>query len=179
VTGQEADAALARLREMLYWNTWETLGQAAATRTRRRGDTAARRWQEGTPPLSYGDGRLAPHEWLRTRSGRLLKADGVGHDADHTVVGRQALAWDLAGAMVEWGLDEAAAGPLLHAVREAEALPPAATLTFYCMAYAAFRVGQTSLCAGMLAHDPDEQARLWRAHAVYRDALTRLLDSEE
>ena len=68
--------------------------------------------------------------------------------------------------------------PLLDAVRDAGAAVPApATLRFYCLAYAAFRVGQTTLCAQMIGHDPDDQARLWRARDGYRDQLARLLDA--
>ncbi len=175
----EQDAALGRLREMLYWNTWEALGEAAAARTRPWGEAAAHSGQEGAP-RTYGDGRLAPHEWLRTRSGQLLKVDAAGHDADHTIIGRQPLAWDVAGALVEWGLDEGAAAPLLAAYQAAggPALRPA-PLRFYRMAYAAFRTGQCALCADMLAHDPDEQARLRRAWARYRNELAGLLEDDD
>lgn len=168
----ERSAAHERLTEMVYWNTWEALGEEAAARTRvwsaaaRDADTAA-----GAP--GYGDGHLAPGEWLRTPDGRILKTDAAGHDADHTIVGRQPLAWDIAGAWVEWGLDKKTAAPLL------DAAGPGTELAFYRLAYAAFRLGQTSFCAGLVAHDPEEQGRLRRAAAFYGETLTRLLASAD
>jgi hypothetical protein len=174
----EWDASLARLREMLYWNTWEALGETVAARTQRWAEVAAIPGGEAAS-LTYGDGHLAPHEWLRTPSGQILKTDSTGHVTDHTIIGRQPLAWDVAGALVEWKLDPDAAAPLLASVRASggPVIPPA-LLTFYRMAYAAFRLGQCSLCAGMCAHDPDEQARLWRVSTGYREELERLLDSD-
>ena len=167
-TAQEA--ALARLEEMLYWNTWELFDEAAAARTRGLAPAAP----PAGPARRYGDGRLAPHEWLRTPAGGLLKTDGAGHVWDHTMVGAQPLAWDVAGALVEWGLDAPAAAPLLAAYQAAggERLP-APTLAFYRLAYAAFRAGQCVLCAEMSGHDPAEQARLWAARDRYRDLLAR------
>jgi hypothetical protein len=187
---REGDAALARLGEMLYWNTWESLGEEAAARTRHWSEKVAALQPDASP--SYGDGHLAPHEWLRTPSGQLLKGDCAGHETDHTIVGRQPLAWDIVGAMVEWGLDEAGARPLLEVLecdsllsraavprrQQAVALHTIDVLTFYRMAYAAFRVGQCTLCAGMNAPDPEEPPRLGRAAAFYRDQLARLLEIE-
>ncbi len=174
LTPGEQHAARVRLRDLLYWNTWETLGEDAAFRARALADAVPGDADEGP---SYGDGRMTPHEWLRTACGQIVKTDAGGHDADHTIIGRQPLAWDIAGALVEWGLEnENAAAVLLAAVREAGAVVPApAALRFYCLAYAAFRVGQTALCAQMISHDPRDQARLWRARYDYRAQLTRLL----
>ena len=54
--------------------------------------------------LRYGDGRLAPHEWVRTDAGGLLKLDAGGHACDHTAIGPQAILWDVAGLIVEWNM---------------------------------------------------------------------------
>ncbi len=178
LSSTDQEQALERLREMLYWNTWEVLGETAAERTRKWSEQAAYHERSQSVP-AYGDGRLAPYEWLRTRSGRLLKTDSVGHEADQTIVGRQPLAWDLAGAMVEWGLDLAQAAPLLTAFWEnGGAISPLPILHFYCMAYDAFRMGQTSFCADMLGYDPDDQARLRRDSAYYRKELERRLNAD-
>lgn len=165
----EGEAALTRLREMLYWNTWEECGEAAAEKSKKLEPTS-----DGAAALSYGDGRLAPHEWLRAGPlGKLLKTDAAGHEADHTMVGRQPLAWDIAGALVEWDLNDQQAAVLLAATGGKLFSP--ATLRFYGAAYAAFRVGQTTLCADMMAFDQNEQARLRHAAAGYRDALARAI----
>jgi hypothetical protein len=162
-------AGIARLAELLYWNTHESLGPEAAERTRRLPLPA------GAPDLCYGDGRLAPHEWVRGVDRRLYKTDAAGHELDHTAVGSQSVLWDLASALIEWRLDESTAGPLLEAARQAGLTWGPAELEFYRMAYAAFRLGQCRMCAGSSGHDPEEQARLERAAADYQEQLAALL----
>jgi hypothetical protein len=170
---EQHEAGSKRLAEMLYWNVWEALGEETAERTRH--------WTErlrdvGRGSRSYGDGRMAPHEWVRTTEGRLVKADSAGHAWDHTCIGPQPVAWDLAGAIVEWGLNDEGAGALLRAFYGAggERIAEDA-LTAYRLAYAAFRAGQCHLCANMSAHDPAEQARLWAAFTRYKDHLAARL----
>ncbi|HEU5014761.1 MAG TPA: hypothetical protein VFT66_19730, partial [Roseiflexaceae bacterium] len=191
----EQNEALNRAGEMLYWNVWEALSEERAERTRPLFD-AAQNAAQGHAFRSYGDGHLAPHEWLQhnldlsdepqrtPRSQRkstaifessgaykYQKLDGTGHVIDHTAVGRQPVAWDIAGAMVEWRLDDAQQIQLLDAYHAAGGEPfPAPLLTFYRLAYAAFRLGQTSMCAQM-SNDEAEQARLWQAAERYKNAL--------
>lgn len=167
--------AASRLAEMLYWNTWEALGDNMAERTR-LWSQSAQAWEQHHAAPTYGDGRLAPHEWLRTPSCTLVKTDCGGHDADHTLVGHQSVLWDLAGAVVEWNLGEDAARLLREAYQSAGGvLAPPDVLAFYQMAYCAFRVGQCALAADMLAHDPQEQARLRAAKENYQAQLLCLL----
>lgn len=174
LSGGEQRAGVDRLLEMLYWNTWEALGEDAAKRTRRWSNRSLTPGTGGAK--SYGDGRMAPHEWVQTPDGGLIKVDGVGHRHDHTVVGPQPVAWDLAGAIVEWGLEDAAATILLDAFLEAGGEPVQPdTLAFYLASYAAFRAGMCHLCAQMSAYDPPEQERLQRAYRGYRERLARLL----
>ena len=59
------------------------------------------------------DGRMLPHKWLRTKSGELLKVDNASHGDDHFFPGPTDIAWDLAGAIVEWDMEEAAVEKLL------------------------------------------------------------------
>jgi hypothetical protein len=167
LSAAEGGAALARLREWLYWNTWEALGEVAAAHARHLSVRIA----PDPASASYGDGHLAPHEWLRTPTGPLVKVDSTGHIHDHTIAGPQPVAWDVAGALVEWGLDGATAAPLLAAYATAGGVPiHPATLHVYRLAYAAYRLGQCHLCAQM-SGDPAEAARLWTAAAFYRAAL--------
>ena len=177
----DADAqkeALERLSHLLYWNTWEALGEAAAEQTKAWTAKAAAQLDGKSLP-SYGDGRLAPHEWLRTAEGRILKTDCAGHDQDHTIVGRQIQAWDVVGALVEWRLSAANALPLLAAYTEAGGrVPSTDVLRFYQMAYAAFRVGMMAVSANAIAHDPTDQARCWHAYHRYKTILKDLLEEE-
>ena len=185
LTLQEHAAALNRLQSLLYWNTWEALGEDAAEQTR-QWSAILEQSEWARQARTFGDGHLAPHEWLRTPEGRLHKTDCIGYEPDHTIVGRQSAAWDVAGALVEWRLEKTVSAPLLNAAQEAlyglmldkqapDTTIPPDVLTAYQLAYAAFRAGQTHLCANMSAYDPNEQARLWQAYTCYKDTLARLL----
>lgn len=138
----EASAAFERLREMLYWNTSESLGDDAAQRCGPLSDLAAKHISH-QPIASYGDGRLGPYEWVRTPEGSLQKLDCAGHDRDHTIIGRQPILWDVAGAAIEWDLSQQQTAMLLGLVAPQVA---AQLLRFYCAAYAAFRIGMAVMC---------------------------------
>jgi hypothetical protein len=162
----EQRQSLARLRDMLHWNARESLGDAAADRANKWSDWMAAR-PHSHPVARYGDGRLAPHEWLSAPDGRPIKTDCTGHDRDHTIVGPQPVAWDVAGALVEWQLDSL---PL-----PASAPLDPAEVPFYRAAYAAFRFGQCTLCASFLAPGDPDRVRLLDAAARYRAELERSL----
>jgi hypothetical protein len=167
----EMRAAIERLTEMLTVNTHEALGEDAAIR--------ARRYRVSTlcPHDTYGDGHMQPHEWIAGRDNQLFKVDNMGHDCDHTLIGKQSVAWDIAGAIVEWGFDGEATARLLKAFNAASGTTiDVDTLNFYRAAYLAFRVGQCALAAQM--HDPDERDRLLRAGAGYQKQLAAFLGVE-
>ncbi|HWG83910.1 MAG TPA: hypothetical protein VNT60_00405, partial [Deinococcales bacterium] len=118
----------------------------------------------------YGDGRLDPCEWVRTGDGRLLKTDAAGHDHDHTVVGPQPLAWDLAGALVEWEDRAAVQDGFTTSGGHVPARP---LLDFYEAAYCAFRLGLAHMSA--FAAGRDDSARLEVAGRRYATRLGALL----
>lgn len=123
----------------------------------------------------HGDGRCAPWEWIRRSDGVVLKTDCGGHDQDHTVVGAQPVAWDLAGAAVEWRLDDVGRAALAARVAERLPLDPAperGCLAWWCAAYAALRAAMTDL-ARAEAVEPCERALLARAGLAYRARLAR------
>ena len=96
------------------------------------------------------DNRMDRHEWLRVPNGRLLKADAVDHHAGHDLIGCQDLAWDVAGAVVEFDLDEPQARQLIAATEDAAGrLLDLELLDFLRVAYLAFRLGQANMSAGM------------------------------
>jgi hypothetical protein len=169
-TRAEREQAVQRLDGVLCANTEEALGAEYSERTQRN-SAAARQWARETSLLAYGDGRMAPHEWIRARDGRIWKVDGCGHDWDHTAIGTQSLLWDVAGAITEWNLNEATAAPLLAALRDAGLTILPAALNFYGLAYAAFRMGQCALCAQLSADNAAEASRLLRARDFYCAAL--------
>jgi hypothetical protein len=167
-------AAIERLESVLSANTGEALGAGAACRVRELFVRGARE-EHGRSPCAYGDGHLAPHEWLRTSEGELVKVDCTGHADDHTVVGKQSIAWDIAGTAIEWKLAPSGVDRLLRAYRAAGGEPiSSALLCAYRLAYAAFRAGQFQLCAAT-CDDPLEQAAMQRAYADYCAELCRVL----
>ena len=162
----EAAEAFDRLRSILLVNGEHLLGQTAAARLTRLSDLVAPEVQ-ALEIGSYGDGRLAPHEWIDTGD-EILKVDAAGHIRDHTAVGAQSLLWDVAGAAVEWQLDHEIACDLAFAVG-ASRLPPV-VIAYYCAAYAAFRAGLAHMCAGASSSAVDRDD-LERARAIYSRRL--------
>jgi hypothetical protein len=168
----ERVAAVGRLADMLFWNTKESLGSEAAEVACELCGSV--RVLLGEAEMrSYGDGRLAPCEFVRARTGTVFKTDNSGHVCDHTIVGKQSVLWDAAGAMVEWGLNERHAVALMRELQCVDALLPDAIRQFYCAAYAAFGLGMASMCASTA--DESERPRLQRAADFYRSSLSRSL----
>jgi hypothetical protein len=160
----EADRATTRLAKLLQANAVEALGEAARAPARRLIETALAQPSRELP--SYGDGRMAPYEWRRVET-RLVKLDATGHVLDHTWPGSQSVAWDIAGAAIEWGTPPE---PIVAGYRAAGGPPiPPAALALHLAAYAAFRLGLMRLCAD--SSDGPERARLLGAARGYEASL--------
>jgi hypothetical protein len=158
-----------RLRDMLTANTHEALGESWAARAEKL-SAAAAEW-DMAGQAACGDGQLAPCEWRRLEDGRLIKAGGMGHRPDHTLVGAQPVLWDIAGALVEWRADALMSEALLQGYTQAgEVEWNPHSLLFYRAAYAAFKMGQCVFC-GDACSDAAERSRLARAAAFYCAAL--------
>jgi hypothetical protein len=165
----DAHDAAERAREMLVANTRECIGDDAAAKAAAEGG----RLVAPAGASSAGDGHLAPHEWVRSRSGSVYKTDIGGHDVDHTWTGAQPVAWDLAGALEEWDLRGPMEAALLRGYRDAGgAAVDAGSLRAHRAAYAAHRVGQTSFFLASET-DPAERDRLRRAADRWCGALSR------
>ena len=136
------DARLAsarRLGEMLFWNAKELLGEDTAKECHAFTESAISFTDSHAPPC-YGDGRMAPHEFIRTANGEIFKSDAGGHDSDHTMVGQQSVLWDVAGTTIEWRFKDLVRGHFCEAMGR-HVLFNEDVLRFYCAAYAAFRAG--------------------------------------
>lgn len=90
------------------------------------------------------DNKLSKEEWLRSPNGRLIKTDALDHHQAHDLVGCQDLAWDVAGAIVEFDLDRREAVSLIAATRQPVS---SELLEFYKLAYASFRLGEEELAS--------------------------------
>lgn len=118
------------------------------------------------------DARLHPHEWIATPEGALVKTDGAAHGDDHLLPGPTDVAWDLAGAVVEWGLDDADRRALLDRYAKASGDRAAARLPAFVRAYLVAELARTELAMAPLGGTP-EGARLAREAARYRRMLAR------
>ena len=122
------------------------------------------------------DGRMLPHKWLRTTDGKVLKVDNAIHGDEHFFPGPTDIAWDLAGAIVEWGLDARAQRALVAEYRAAAGEDPRDRLPAYLMAYATFRMGFCKMASAAM-WGSYEQERLVRAYEHYRGHVERLMFS--
>jgi hypothetical protein len=130
--------ALERLREMMLCNIREALGPE---------------WEHRAPHLqferaadlpSYGDGRMAPYEWVQS-GGRLLKTDVWGHDFDHSCIGQQSILWDVGGTLIEWDLEGDVKQAFLTELRKNGLTWTEPELHCHCIAYLSFKLGLASI----------------------------------
>lgn len=119
------------------------------------------------------DGRMQPHEWLCTRDGRWLKADATSHGDDHFFPGPCDIAWDLAGAVIEWDLNSAARKFFVSQYERLSHDAAGDRLPTYELAYATFRFAWCRMAASSMAGTSDE-TRLSREAGGYRSWLLRM-----
>lgn len=116
------------------------------------------------------DGRMQPHEWLILPDGQFLKTDSGSHGDDHFFPGPTDIAWDLAGAIVEWQMDPRHSAYFLEKYTRLSGDDATQRINDFLLAYLAFRSAYCLMAANAL-HGTEEQIRLQRAAALYRDSL--------
>lgn len=116
------------------------------------------------------DGRMAPHEWLLQSSGRMLKTDSGTHGDDHFFPGVTDIAWDLAGAIIEWKMDHRAEETFLEMYRKASSDDATPRVREFIKAYTVFRCAYCLMAANAM-QGTGEQARLEQAADGYRILL--------
>ncbi len=144
------------LESMLLTNLQEEFGESA----------------RAAPTINYCrvalvDGRMQPHEWRRATDGRLMKLDGATHGDDHFFPGPADIAWDLAGAIIEWDLSRQAAECLIENYARLTGDDARSRLPAYLLAYTMFRLGYCRMAAESLG-DSDEAALFRRDADHYR-----------
>lgn len=160
-------SATSQLREMLQFNVSEEFGIDLSL-----------------PPGAFEseqcvivDGRMQPHEWLATAE-RFIKTDGVDHGDNHFFPGPCDIAWDIAGAIVEWRLGERAAYYLLERFRLRSGVDVTDRLEFYLLGYLMFRLGFCKMAISTVKGSTEE-FRLRAAYEDYRTQAYKLLRSFE
>ena len=150
-------ATLSELAAMARHNLGQAMKEAApdlGVWTERR----LERLQASSCPVHI-DGRLHRWEWLQGSNG-VLKTDAVDHSQSHDLVGPQDIAWDVAGATIEFDLTQAERSVLAS---ETGANPE--LCDFMTAAYLGFQVGWWSM-----AQDPSGATQVAR----YVEAARRL-----
>jgi hypothetical protein len=173
-TGRTADPA--PLVEMLRVNAHEALGREASGAAVRLSGAAADAMARA--PAVRVDGRMFPHEWLGTSQG-FVKTDVASHFDDHFYPGETDVAWDVAAAAIEFELDSAEMRFLIREYKAASGDTEIdRRLRVMRPAYAAFRLGYTTLGASALGTSRDAE-RLRDASRRYANVLQRELSASE
>ena len=168
-----AGASLRRLCEMGRVNTASALGAAAAA--------AWERWEGVLPTLEPAlhrvetDNRMHLWEWLSDGERIILKTDALDHHAGHDLVGCQDVAWDIAGAAVEFALTPLELQQLVQrcATRLGRAVHPR-LLSLMQLCYPAFELGRCREAEASL--DGEDRLRMQADAARYETALRQALD---
>lgn len=127
----------------------------------------------GTANPVLVDGRMLPHEWVQSGQS-VKKTDASTHGNDHFFPGPTDIAWDLAGAIVEWRLDDAAETALLEQYQRASGDDARRRLPAFLLAYSVFRAAYCRMAAHAM-RGSDEHERLIAAAEKYEFAArTRL-----
>jgi hypothetical protein len=160
----EEGAGLPALRAMAATNAAALCGPAIAGRIDRLLAGLERQRPDLRPV--HVDARLHPWEWRLGPQG-LCKLDGLDHSCGHDLVGAQPIAWDVAGAAVEFGLTPDETQDLTRRLDvDVDHVPPLSA------AYAAFQ-GALWSTAGE-DRDAAEAGRLEARRRMCRAALRRL-----
>lgn len=115
------------------------------------------------------DGRMLPHEWVRTPSGCLMKCDATSHGDDHFFPGPATdICWDLAGAIVEWNMPPDASNFFLDRYQSLSGDRPRPRLPAYLLAYTIFRMAYCKMAASAMRLS-EEETRLEKAYTYYRE----------
>ncbi|HEY8381451.1 MAG TPA: hypothetical protein VIL09_04785 [Microvirga sp.] len=168
-------ASLRELAAMAVHNAGEALGGERARQL--EGQLAGIEAGEAAVRRVATDNRLHPHEWI-VAGGAILKTDALDHAFAHDLVGCQDIAWDIAGAIVEFGLAPVEAARLAAAVgREAGAPVHGGLVRRLVPCYLAFQLGAAAMGAAALAGSGEEE-RLRRAAGLYAARLDRWIADE-
>ena len=116
------------------------------------------------------DGRIMPCEWRCFENSRLQKLDASSHGEDHFYPGPTDIAWDIAGAVVEWKLNDEAADLLVSEYKRITRDAVEFRLASYVAAYSTFRLAFT-ISAALAACDSQEQSRFKSESKMYEDRL--------
>jgi hypothetical protein len=155
---------------MAVGNAHEALGDEAAAAIGRLSAAA----RDDPQPRVAVDGRMLPHDWIAAPDG-LVKTDALDHHADDFWPGCRDIAWDVAGTIAEFELDDDAATYFVTAyARKSGDGAIARRLPFYLAAYTAYRQAYAALAADTLGDTADGRAFTALGQRYRRSLVGRL-----
>jgi hypothetical protein len=157
--------ANAKLEEMLRFNVKNECGA----------ELLPQHYELSVVKPVIADGRMLPHKWIDS-DGALLKFDSAIHGDDHFFPGPTDIAWDLAGAIVEWELDRDTTRSLLDYYIRSSGDDVQSRLPNYLLAYSIFRTAFCKMAAASM-QGSEEEARLVRDYHHYRSRAEALLQT--
>lgn len=167
-------ASLSELCSMSISNTCEALGEEGARKAKALVSNAAR--IERRLRRVDTDNRLHRWEWLVDSNRTMIKTDALDHNAAHDFVGCQDIAWDIAGAAVEFDLSAAETNRLAEIVgSEAGTNTDEEVVRLFELCYLAFQIGHWTNAAAAVA-DGDDRIRLEETIRRYLGFLKVLLE---
>ena len=111
------------------------------------------------------DGRMHRWEWIVSRSSGVLKTDAVDHAQAHDLVGPQDIAWDVAGAVVEFAASKEQCDLLVRAVLgESDDMADLTALLTLC--YLGYQIGWWDFAAEPGSADRQRRFYTERVHAL-------------
>jgi hypothetical protein len=119
------------------------------------------------------DGHMQPHEWLLSTEGEMLKSDSGAHGDDHFFPGPTDIAWDLAGAIVEWQMNDGQMSEFLNRYCHASGDDASGRIDAYVKAYAVFRTAYCLMASDAMSGS-DEQVSMQHAADFYRTILIKM-----
>ncbi len=123
------------------------------------------------------DGRMQPHEWLLLADGKMLKTDCGSHGDDHFFPGPTDIAWDLAGAIVEWRMDGSQSEAFLAHYYRLSGDGADHRINDFVAGYSVFRAGYCLMAANAMQGSAEEY-RLRIAAEEYRARIPSRLAAE-
>lgn len=118
------------------------------------------------------DAHMQPHEWIMASEG-VLKTDATSHGDDHFLPGPCDIAWDLAGASVEWAMDADATEYLLARFQQLTGDDVRKRFATFQLAYALLRLSYCRMALTSM-RGTSEGPLLEQSCVQYRDVVIRL-----
>jgi hypothetical protein len=123
------------------------------------------------------DNRLHAWEWIVSSGGEIFKTDAVDHSTAHDLVGCQDIAWDIAGATVEFDLSDTERERLRKAVAAAAGYETAPEIVaLFEVLYLCFQAGLWTYASA--SQTGDEAGRAAGLVRRYADRLSFLMREE-